>query len=268
MNEAVMEDAGKQFPFVSLEKALARAKEFFDAGGGHEVPVGNAFEVWGYSKKSSGGHQTIGALKMYGILGDSGIGETRKLGLTDSGLRYFRDEREEAHAELRRMFALRPKFIRVLWKLWGTTPPADNIARSHLKIDRGLSEQSARSLLAIYKENLAFSGVTGDDKIPEEDREIGKGDIPWPPPWPPPGSPPSPTIKGVTLMENERVWSDGILSKEATYRVIVSGKIGPKEIDRLIAKLLLDREILADLEDGVADALRREQEKSEAEQED
>lgn len=50
-------------------------------------------------------------------------------------------------------------------------------------------------------------------------------------------------------MEGERVLSDGILSKTATYRVIVGGNIGVKEIERLIAKLEMDKEILADEDD-------------------
>src|SRR6185295_14258419 len=48
---------------------------------------------------------------------------------------------------------------------WGASPPADPIARSHLKTDIGLSEQSARSFLAIYKENVAFAGFKPSDKV-------------------------------------------------------------------------------------------------------
>lgn len=43
--------------------------------------------------------------------------------------------------------------------------------------------------------------------------------------------------------------ADGILSKTATFRVIVGEKIGVKEIERLIAKLEMDKEILADEDD-------------------
>ena len=39
----------------------------------------------------------------------------------------------------------------------------------------------------------------------------------------------------------ERELTTGILSKSAGFRLIVNGKIGAKEIDRLIAKLTLDR---------------------------
>jgi hypothetical protein len=40
----------------------------------------------------------------------------------------------------------------------------------------------------------------------------------------------------------------GLLSKDTRFRLIVSGQIGVKEIERLIKKLELDKEILADSE--------------------
>ena len=45
----------------------------------------------------------------------------------------------------------------------------------------------------------------------------------------------------------------GLLAKEASFRLIVSSKIGVKEIERLIQKLEIDKEILADMNDGPSD---------------
>jgi len=50
-------------------------------------------------------------------------------------------------------------------------------------------------------------------------------------------------------MAGERELTTGLLSKNANFRLIVSGDIGVKEIERLIAKLELDKEILADHDD-------------------
>lgn len=158
--------AGTRFPFINLEKALARAKELFDADQkGREMTISGAFSVWGYSEKSSGGFQTIAALKMYALLKDSSGGDSRKVGLTDSALWYFRDEREEEKKKLAREFALAPKLIAALWEEWQASPPADPVARSHLKAERGLNDQGARSLLAIYKENLTFAELKAGDKV-------------------------------------------------------------------------------------------------------
>jgi hypothetical protein len=53
----------------------------------------------------------------------------------------------------------------------------------------------------------------------------------------------------VILPARERELTAGLLSKGANFRLIVSGVIGVKEIEMLIKKLELDKEILADQED-------------------
>ncbi|MEA2907119.1 MAG: hypothetical protein QOI12_4506 [Alphaproteobacteria bacterium] len=53
-------------------------------------------------------------------------------------------------------------------------------------------------------------------------------------------------------MEGERELTTGLLSKEASFRLVVTGIVGVKEIERLIKKLELDKEILADQENDEA----------------
>jgi hypothetical protein len=193
-------DGGTRFPFINLEKAIGRAKELYDADQrGREMTTAAAFGVWGYSEKSSGGFQSIAALKMYGLIRTT----PGKLALTEAGLRYFRDEREEEQQKLLREFALKPKLLAALWKTWHTSPPADTVARSHLKAERGLTDQSSRSLLAIYKENLAFAALTGADKPIEDEGEkednsdvSDSGNI---------RNPPIPPGGKVKIMDGERV---------------------------------------------------------------
>ena len=50
-------------------------------------------------------------------------------------------------------------------------------------------------------------------------------------------------------MSGERELTAGLLSKGANFRLLVSGQVGVKEIERLIAKLELDKEILAEADD-------------------
>ena len=47
-------------------------------------------------------------------------------------------------------------------------------------------------------------------------------------------------------MDGERELTTGLLSKDASFRLIVNGPVGVREIERLIRKLELDKEILAD----------------------
>ncbi|HTS40949.1 MAG TPA: hypothetical protein VMH84_10475 [Xanthobacteraceae bacterium] len=157
--------ASIQFPFINLEKAIGRAQELYAADErGNEMSVSTAFAVWKYSEKSSGGFQTVSALKMYGLLEEGGSGKVK---LTNHALDFFRDEREDRKAQRLQDFATNPPLLRELFNTWGSHVPSDTVARSHLKIERGLNEQSARAVLGIYKENIAFANVKGDGRISE-----------------------------------------------------------------------------------------------------
>jgi hypothetical protein len=157
--------ANVQFPFINLEKAIGRAKQLYDADQrGNEMSVSTAFAVWQYSEKSSGGFQTISALKMYELLEESGPGKVK---LTKHATDFFRDEREEHRAQRLQDFATNPPLLMTLFNHWGSHLPSDTVARSYLKLDCGLNEQSSRAVLGIYKENIAFANVKGDGKIGE-----------------------------------------------------------------------------------------------------
>jgi hypothetical protein len=56
------------------------------------------------------------------------------------------------------------------------------------------------------------------------------------------------------MSEGERELTTGLLSKDASFRLIVNGPVGVTEIDRLIKKLQIDKEILAnEFEEATAD---------------
>ena len=154
-----------RFPFINLAKAIARAKSIFenDRGGkGLRMPV--AFSAWGYSDKSSGGFQTVAALKQYSLLVDEGANDDRSVRLTEGARRYFQTEIEADKQKLERDFALRPPLMNHLFKQWEEGVVDDPVARTYLKTEIGLNEQSARSALGIYKENLSRIQGTGAAK--------------------------------------------------------------------------------------------------------
>lgn len=166
--------ANVQFPFINLEKAIGRAKQLYDADQrGNEMSIQAAFAVWEYSEKSSGGFQTVSALKMYGILEESGRGKVK---LTKHAMDYFRDEREDHKAQRLQDFATNPLLLMELFNQWGSHVPSDTVARTYLKLDRGLNEQSSRALLGIYKENIAFANIKGGAKSKEIVDRKGVGD--------------------------------------------------------------------------------------------
>src|SRR5713101_1673177 len=75
------------YPFISLRKALERARDFYKAQHQHATPIAAAVGVWEFAAKSSGGLQTVSALKQFGLMTESEDDtDARKVQLTDSAL--------------------------------------------------------------------------------------------------------------------------------------------------------------------------------------
>lgn len=160
-----------RFPFINLAKALERGQAIFDndkGGKGLKMPV--AFAAWQYSDKSSGGFQTVGALKMYGILEDEGSKDDRSVKLSREARHYYLTEIPDERRKLQAEFAARPNLMRHLLEQWDAGTVDDAVARSYLKTMIGLNDQSARSALGVYKDNLQFiHSKGGEASSPKEE---------------------------------------------------------------------------------------------------
>src|SRR4051812_11473807 len=67
------------FPFVDLETAIERARILNQKEGRNSAAPETVVDHWGYAPKSSGGRQTIAALRQFGLLEGRGT----SLRLTD-----------------------------------------------------------------------------------------------------------------------------------------------------------------------------------------
>src|SRR6266853_1921866 len=99
------------FPFISLAKAIERARTMADSHKRSAARLGTVGETRGYAPKSSGLLQTAAALKAFGLLEDIGRGEERKLQLSELAWRILHDTRPGAKEQAIREAALRPKMI-------------------------------------------------------------------------------------------------------------------------------------------------------------
>jgi hypothetical protein len=242
----VAKDRSPSFPFIPLKTAVERLEAFEKYFGRHPAPAAKAGLAWGMKEKSSQADQTLAALRSFGLLKYEGMGSVRVAALTEEGRTYLRAQQESVKKQILKQSALRPKIIRKFWTTWGVDRPPDAVALDDLTLKNSFSDGGAPNFLKVYDDTIAFAGLSDSDKISpsaEEsdvaDEEEGAGDLPPPPP------PPLPKGK-VILMAGERELTSGLLSKNANFRLIVSGTIGAKEIERLIKKLEFDKEILAD----------------------
>ncbi len=238
-------DRSPSFPFIPLKMAIERLQAFEAYFGRHPTPTGKAGLAWKMKEKSSQADQTLAALRSFGLIRYTGSGTDRHASLTDDGRNYLRTQQESVRHQILKQGALRPRIIRKFWTTWGPDRPPDPVALDQLYAE-GFSDGGAANFLRVYDETIAYAGLSESDKIPfdgggegeqDGDESSPLNDLPPPPPE---------KRKVLRVMEGERELTTGMLAKDANFRLIVSGKIGVKEIERLIRKLELDKEILAD----------------------
>jgi hypothetical protein len=166
------------FPFINLPEALERARVFFDREHRHETDPEVAVRHWGYSPRSSGGNQTLAALRAFGLLEMVGEGKVR---LTERAVRVLLDEREESpeREQLLRQAALSPALHSRIWERYKGVLPSDATLRLYLVADEGFNERSVDEFIAELKETLEHAGI--ETAPAERRREIPKAQTPPPP---------------------------------------------------------------------------------------
>lgn len=139
------------FPFISLPEAVHRARELHDAERRNLIPADVAVAHWGYSVKSSGGRQTVAALRAYGLL-EEVRGELR---LTDRAQNIvLREPGSAERNDLLRQAALSPPLFSKLWERYGPDLPPDKNLRSWLVLELKVNERSVEGLIGSYRETI------------------------------------------------------------------------------------------------------------------
>jgi|HubBroStandDraft_6_1064221.scaffolds.fasta_scaffold00050_121 hypothetical protein len=261
---SVQRDRSPAYPNIPLKAAIERLVEFdahFKRSPARPEKIG---EAWGIKGKAYV-DRTTAALRYYGLLEYQGGGKDRYIVTSDWGKAYLRSAQEETKQTVIKKAALLPKQIAFFWSQWGTDRPADAACLDDLMFKHKFGEAGARDFLKVYDATISYAGLTSSDKPdpiagarqPEEEDAGGEAQEEQNPPPPPP-------LGGkVKVMAGERELTTGMLAKDASFRLIVSGNIGVKEIERLIQKLEIDKEILADedgapSDDDIADANQRD----------
>lgn len=166
------------YPFVDLEAALKRAKEFYEREQRNPASIGIAVKHWNYNEKSSGGQQTAAALISFGLMRDEGTGSSRKLQLTENAIRILLDQRPDSseRESLIKQAALKPKIHSELWKKWGMSLPSDEQFRYTLTVDwePQFNEKAADNLIREYKDTIDFAKLTESDNVSEEVEDSGE----------------------------------------------------------------------------------------------
>lgn len=154
-----------EYPSLTLEEALVRAKQLLDAKfGKHLVPVNDVLAAWNYSPGSGKGLVALAALMRYGLMGAEGSRNERQAALTEWAYEILIDEREESEDRLYlvQRAALAPHLNAELWQEYGADFPPDSTLKFKLR-KLGFSDAAASSAIEIYKATISYA------KLPESD---------------------------------------------------------------------------------------------------
>jgi hypothetical protein len=257
MSEARSEMAGQRerspsFPFIPLKAAVEQLVAYEQHHKRVPVAPDRIGPAWEMKPNSSQAQQTLAALKAFGFLETRRGSDGRQIVISEDGRIYLRAQQESLKQKVLQRAALRPKQIEAYWREWGADRPRDAACLDMLLLKGGFSKDGAEKFLRVYDETIAYAGLADSDKVEEdEEEELSE---------PAEGNhedddlsasssarSTNPPAEGkVRLMEGERELTTGLLSKVTSFRVIVNGPVGVREIERLIKKLEFDKEILAD----------------------
>jgi len=149
------------YPFIGLEEALARARTLFENERNGYVKVDIAVGYWGYSEKSSGGHQTIAALRAFNLL--EGEGAVR---LTERAVQLL-GPGGPLQASLIRRTALTPPIYATLSEHYKDGLPSDQAVTVYLTRELGFNPSSVDGFLRAYKATLLFAQLQEAAAAPE-----------------------------------------------------------------------------------------------------
>ena len=250
-----MADRSPNFPQIPLGEAIDNIRLVYQREGRSKMPRLSAIKPLGYTSINGRSLGILAALRAYGLL--EGRGDDVRVSddaITIINAPVDSAERKEA---LLRAFEAPPAFG--LLRAKGDASP--DTLKWHL-IKSNFRDDAAERLLRVYldsKELVNAHVGTYDSASPEvvEDAPAPRGGglmSDWSPEararfeagLPRDLRQPPPHADGVAMGVHERVLQSGMLSKAASYRVIVSGPVGTAEIERLLKKLEMDKEILAD----------------------
>ena len=165
------------YPFVNLETAIIRAKEFFEKEQRNAANINVATKHWGFKEESSNGAQTVAALIAFGLLQDEGIGDKRKVRLTQNALGILLDTRPDSkdRAALIKQAALAPKVHQQLWQKWGNDLPSDAQLRHTLLLEweTPFNENAVDGFIREYRDTIAFAKLIESDTVISEVSDKG-----------------------------------------------------------------------------------------------
>ncbi len=144
------------YPGFGLTEAILKAKQLYEHDGKATVPREVAVQAWGYRGLNGASLRALGALRQFGLL-DMPTAGSVKLSADALVLILEPDGSLDRKAALSSV-AMRPSIFRQLQSTYPDGLPSDAAVVSHLVRTANFSEDSARAVIASYRDTLGLAG--------------------------------------------------------------------------------------------------------------
>lgn len=164
-----------QYPFIDLKGAIAKTQQFYEQENRNQANVSVAARHWGYAPKSSGVAQTVAALVAFGLMQDSGSGDTRTVEVTPLARKILLDTREEStdRAKALQEAALKPSIHEQLIEKYPDGLPSDENLRHELLLNwnPAFNDKVVDGFIRRLRSTLEFAGLTNLDTLSRQDAD-------------------------------------------------------------------------------------------------
>jgi len=246
------------YPSISLPDAIKRTRRAFDLDRQAPLDRDVAAKHIGYGGRSGASDKTIGSIIQYGLFETAGKGEVR---VAQLAVDIFHPLNAQQKREAIQKAAYLPEAFQLMRDRFGAgIIPSEDAATSYL-IREGFLDRAIGPLYQSYVATCHFlkqegatefsvpSDETDEDSASSEETAASDTEpVQYEEPAPVRQRPRTP-YRNMEAHGMQRMLTQGMLSKDATFEIIVTGNVGAREIDMLIKKLQIDKSILADDED-------------------
>jgi len=203
------------YPAFDLQTAISKARLVYNNQKRHPAPVDVAKKTLGYEPKSSNALRAIATLISYGLLEEEGSAVTRKVKLTELGLKILLLQPEDNPERIAAIqdAALTPVIYKDMMQYWEGDLPDNTVIENYLTFTKHFNETVVKSLIKDFRATYEFANLNLHGILSPEESDSGNEACPpampplkaWPSPpvaalkLPEPASvPPQPQVKGTT----------------------------------------------------------------------
>jgi hypothetical protein len=168
--EKKIRKAGKRspvYPMISLEEAIDKAKILWENDKNNPIPLGAAYEHFGYKSISTYGARILAALKRFGLINE----KDNDIILTNEAIDLMLHEpSDEKYKEIIKKMALKPVIYEKLFNEYNGQLPSDaTLKRKLITDDYGFNVDKVDDFLCEFRKTIEFANLH-DTEIPDQEQ--------------------------------------------------------------------------------------------------